>query len=375
MRGLLNRLSSIDSSAERGLQVIEFFDQLLSHRADAEAVARATAILSQTTAGVIFDEIGEVHVVDPAGRTLDTSGPGLNVLISDIIVDNDPVGRVWLERRDEADGHEWDELITARFALTMAALYSRSYSDDTHVGLTNPELLHTLLSDQAGEAETARAARLLGFGVGQPVRVLAVHAEARIERILPAFRAAVAGATTGRTVAAPMTNDLAVLIAAGATPRTPTPHGIAVCVGPEVAIEQCGRSWSQARRGIRFAALRANPSNWILAEDLGCVIALADLDPQEIMSLPDVCAVGELANSRSGSTDMKILDQLGRQGSLREVATALHMHHSSVAYRVDRISDLLGFDVRSSDGRYRGRTALLLWHLHAAPRMAQPDTR
>ncbi|WP_326824245.1 PucR family transcriptional regulator [Streptosporangium sp. NBC_01756] len=375
MRGLLNRLSSIDSSAERGLQVIEFFDQLLSHRADAEAVARATAILSQTTAGVIFDEIGEVHVVDPAGRTLDTSGPGLNVLISDIIVDNDPVGRVWLERRDEADGHEWDELITARFALTMAALYSRSYSDDTHVGLTNPELLHTLLSDQAGEAETARAARLLGFGVGQPVRVLAVHAEARIERILPAFRAAVAGATTGRTVAAPMTNDLAVLIAAGAAPRTPTPHGIAVCVGPEVAIEQCGRSWSQARRGIRFAALRANPSNWILAEDLGCVIALADLDPQEIMSLPDVCAVGELANSRSGSTDMKILDQLGWQGSLREVATALHMHHSSVAYRVDRISDLLGFDVRSSDGRYRGRTALLLWHLHAAPRMAQPDTR
>jgi PucR C-terminal helix-turn-helix domain len=375
VRGLLNRLSSIDSSAERGLQVIEFFDQLLSHRADAEAVARATAVLSETTAGVIFDEVGEVHVVDSAGRTLDTSGPGPNVLISDIIVDNDPVGRVWLERRDVADGHEWDELITARFALTMAALYSRSYSDDTQVGLTNPELLHTLLSDQAGEAETARAARLLGFSVGQPVRVLAVHAEGRVEKILPAFRAAVAGATTGRTVAAPMTNDLAVLITAGTAPRTPTPHGIAVCVGPETAIEQCGRSWSQARRGIRFAALRVDPSDWILAEDLGCVIALADLDPQEIMSLPDVRAVGELANSRSGSTDMKILDQLGRQGSLREVATALHMHHSSVAYRVDRISDLLGFDVRSSDGRYRGRTALLLWHLHAAPRTARPDTR
>jgi DNA-binding PucR family transcriptional regulator len=43
-----------------------------------------------------------------------------------------------------------------------------------------------------------------------------------------------------------------------------------------------------------------------------------------------------------------------------------------VAYRVDRISDLLGFDVRSSDGRYRGRTALLLWHLHTAPRIEPP---
>jgi hypothetical protein len=368
VRGLLNRLSSTDSSAVRGLQVIEFFDQLLSHRADAEAVARATAVLSETTAGIIFDEAGEVHVVDPSGRTLDTSGPGADALISDIIVGNDPVGRVWLERRDEADGHEWDELIIARLALTMAALYSRSYGDDTQVGLTNPALLHTLLSDHAGEAETARAARLLGFRVGQRVRVLAVHAEARVEKILPALRAAVAGATGGRTVAAPMTNDLAVLIAAGADPRTPTPPGIAVCVGPEVAIEQCGRSWSQVRRGIRFATLRADPSDWVLAEELGCVLALADLDPQRIMSLPDVHAVAELAGSRSGRTDMKILDQLGRRGSLREIATALHMHHSSVAYRVDRISELLGFDVRSSDGRYRARTALLLWHLHDTPR-------
>jgi PucR-like helix-turn-helix protein len=367
MRGLLHRLSSIDSSAERGLQVIEFFDQLLSHRADAEAVARATAVLSETTAGVIFDEVGEVHVVDRAGRTLDTSGPGSNALISDIIVDNDPVGRVWLERRDEPDGYEWDELIIARLALTMAALYSRSYSDDTQVGLTNPALLHTLLSDHASEAEMARAARLLGFRAGQQVRVLAVHSEVRVERILPALRVAVATATRGRTVAAPMTNNLAVLIAAGAVPPTTTPHSIAVCVGPEVPIEQCGRSWSQARRGIRFATLRARPSDWIVAEDLGCVIALADLDPQQIMSLPDVHAIGEVARSRSGSTDMKILDQLGRRDSLREVAAALHMHHSSVAYRVDRISDLLGFDVRSGDGRYRARTALLLWHLHDAP--------
>lgn len=368
MRGLLNRLASIDSSAERGLQVIEFFDQLVSHRADAETVARATAVLSETTAGVIFDEVGEVYVVDPAGLTLDTPGPGPNALISDIVVDNEPVGRVWLERRDVADGHEWDELIMARLALTMAALHARSYSDDTQVGLTNPALLHTLLSDRAGEAETARAARLLGFRVGEPVRVLAVHAEARVETILPALRAAVATATTGRTVAAAMTNTLAVLIAAGPVPRIPMPHGIAVCVGPEVAIEQCGASWSQARRGIRFAALRVNPADWILAEDLGCVLALADLDPQQIVSLPDVQAVGDLARSRSGSTDMKLLDQLGRLGSLREVASALHMHHSSVAYRVDRISDQLGFDVRSADGRYRARTAHLLWRLHDAQR-------
>ncbi|MEU6752558.1 helix-turn-helix domain-containing protein [Spirillospora sp. NPDC046719] len=54
--------------------------------------------------------------------------------------------------------------------------------------------------------------------------------------------------------------------------------------------------------------------------------------------------------------------------ALSSASSAVHMHHSSVAYRIDRISDLPGVDVRSSDGRHRGRTALLLWHLHAAPR-------
>ncbi len=367
MRGLLSRLASSDSSAERGLQIIEFFDQLVSHRADAEAIARATAVLSETTAGVIFDEVGEVYVVNPAGRRLDTPGPGSDALISDIMVDTEPVGRVWLEPRDKVGAYEWDELIIARLVLTMAALHSRSYSDDTQVGLTNPALLHTLLSDHAGEADTARAARLLGFSVGQTVRVLAVHAESRIEAILPALRAAIATSTSGRAVAAPMTNTLGVLITAGTSPRATTPPGVAVCVGPAVAIERCERSWSQARRGIRFATLQANLSDWILTEDLGCVIALADLDHQQMILLPDVQAVGELANSRSGSNDMNILDQLGRFGSLREVATALHMHHSSVSYRLDRITDVLGFDVRSAEGRYRARTAFLLWHLHGVP--------
>jgi hypothetical protein len=62
------------------------------------------------------------------------------------------------------------------------------------------------------------------FAHREPVRVLAVHAEARVEAILPALRAAVATATTGRTVAAAMTNTLAVLIAAGQSPayRCPT---------------------------------------------------------------------------------------------------------------------------------------------------------
>lgn len=362
-------MASIDSTAERGLRVIEFFDQLVAHRADAEAITRATAVLAENTAGVVFDGIGEIHVVDPNGLPSRSSGPGLNALFGEIVVDDETVGRAWLERGTATDGHEWDELIISRMALALAALYAHVYSDDdTRLGLTNPAVLHTLLRERKSEAETARAARLLGFQVGQPVRVLAISAEDQVDAALPALRGEVAARTGGRTVAAAMTAHLAVLITtAGEPPYTPVPPGVAVCVGPETPIEQCLTSWTQARRGLRFAAMKGTLSPWVSSDDLGCVIALADLDPRQIAQLPDVQAVAHLAEGRAGATDLELLDCLGRLTSVREAAAALHMHHSSVAYRIARISAELGFDIRSWDGRYRARTALLLWQLHRTP--------
>lgn len=378
MRGLINRLASIDSSAERGLRVIEFFDQLVAHRADAEAITRATAVLAENTAGVVFDGIGEIHVFDRRGTALDSPGPGRDALCSEIVVDDETVGRAWLERDGAAggpegpgggegqEGHEWDELIMSRMALALAALYAQFHSDDdTRLGLANPAVLHTLLRERTSEAETARAARLLGFPAGRPVRVLAISAEDQVDAVLPALRAEVAAVTGGRTVAAAMTGNLAALITtAGPVPFGSVPPGIAVCVGPQTPVEQCLDSWTQARRGLRFAAMKGSLPRWVCADDLGCVIALADLDSGEVGRLPDVQAVTELARGRAGATDLELLDSLGRLTSVRETAAALHMHHSSVAYRITRISEVLGFDIRSWDGRYRARTALLLWQLH-----------
>ena len=365
MRGLLERLAGVDSSAERGLRVIEFFDELVSHRADAEAVTRATAVLSEATAGAILDEVGEVHVIDSGGRTISSSGPPRSALVHDITVGNEVVGRVWLER-DEADVREWDELVMARFALTMANLESRTFRNREQVGLTNAALLHTLLLDNAPETETARAASLLGFKVGQPVRVAAASAWARpVETYLADLRLAVVTAARGRAVAAPIAKSLAVLIFTSGVPGGMLPPGVVACVGPEVPIEQCAHSWSRALRGVRFATHGRRPTRWMDAGDLGCLLAFTDLDSELIMGLPDTQAISRLAHTRDG-TDLEILDEVGRRGSLRDVATALHMHHSSVAYRVDRISEILGFDVRTPEGGYRARTAFLLWNLHQA---------
>ncbi len=89
------------------------------------------------------------------------------------------------------------------------------------------------------------------------------------------------------------------------------------------------------------------------------------MDPAQVKALPDVQAIGRLSESRSGRGDLALLDCLGRFGSIREIAAAQHMHHSSVAYRLAKIGEILGYDPRTPEGQYRARTALLLWHLHA----------
>ncbi len=365
MHGLLTKLAGIDSSAERGLRVIEFFDQLTIHRADIEAVTRATAVLAQATAGVILDDAGETCVVTAAGALLSPAGPGAGALVSEIVADDQNVGRAWLDRPETSDGHEWDELIIARMSLTLATVYARTRAEHVHqLGLADPALLHVLIRDSSTEAETARAARLLGFTPGETVRVIAVSHAGKIDDSAARMRITLATVTGKRVVAATMSATTAVLIlAARSAPATIPGNDLAVCVGPPAPVEQAAQSWHAARRGLRFSSLPGQ--HWTTSDELGCLVALADVDPVQVNALPDVQAIARLSESRPGRDDLALLECLGRFGSIREVAAARHMHHSSAAYRLVKIGEILGYDPRTPEGKYRARTALLLWHLHA----------
>jgi sugar diacid utilization regulator len=154
-----------------------------------------------------------------------------------------------------------------------------------------------------------------------------------------------------------------LILAARSAPAATPGDDLAVCVGPPVPVEHAAQSWHAARRGLRFTSLPGR--HWTTADELGCLVALADMDPAQVNALLDVQAIGRLSESRSGRGDLALLDCLGRFGSIREIAAAQHMHHSSVAYRLAKIGEILGFDPRTPQGQYRARTALLLWHLHA----------
>ena len=94
MQGLLRKLASLDSDAERGLRLIEFFDQLVMHRADLEAVVRATAVLAEATAGAVDDRLGLAISVTQDGRALGPTGPSERATVHEVLIDGTPVGRV-----------------------------------------------------------------------------------------------------------------------------------------------------------------------------------------------------------------------------------------------------------------------------------------
>ena len=58
------------------------------------------------------------------------------------------------------------------------------------------------------------------------------------------------------------------------------------------------------------------------------------------------------------------LTAFAEQGSIRAAAKQLHMHHSSVASRLDRIEELAGVSLRSPNASFALTLALAYWSAH-----------
>ena len=370
MQGLLQRLAGLDSDAERGLRLIDFFDQLLLHRADLEAVLRATAVLAEATAGAIDDRLGTAVEVKPNGYAAKSSGPSASAVVQAVVgkEDGQSTCRVWLDR--SSGSAQWDDLIVARMALTVATVNDRAQvaRPPTQLNLADPAVIEVLLRpavDASDEAQASRAVRLLGFAHGQLVVPIALASTSGSDSAVAAIRSSLSLKTGRHVVGTSLSENLAVLlVAAGNIPTPDLPPGVFACVGEAVAVNQCATAWVAARRGVRFSALGGRWAPWQHWANIGALSVLADVPVEAARTHPDVQAISGLAERRGGESDIQLLEAVCTSVSVREAASFLHLHHSSLAYRLDNIASSLGYDIRTAEGRYRGRTALLLWQLH-----------
>ncbi|MGP4098307.1 PucR family transcriptional regulator [Nonomuraea sp. KM90] len=341
MEALAQRLSQLDSHVEGAIRVVAFYDTLMRRRVDLPALARASAGLAECVAGVRLHGTGRVIRMAPDGKEA-TTPPSPPSSTAPITLDDEEIGTVWLERPGRPS--PLDEVLLDRLAIAAAGVVERY--GPARTTMADPALVELAISANIDEAARARALRLLGFAADLPIRVVAVHSRLPLDQV---------GALVcpARPVKAAPLADAGVILATTLDPAG-IPAGVRAGVG---GAESPDRSWQQARTALRFTTARRPV---VHHGDLGALALLAEIPQDAARGNADVIAIARLAGTPE---DLETLDAYCATGSLRQAADLLHLHHSSIARRLEQIGRSLGIDLTEPTGLTRARIALTAWRL------------
>ncbi|MFD9073574.1 helix-turn-helix domain-containing protein [Streptomyces lasiicapitis] len=343
MEALAARLSQLDAQAEGAIRVVMFYDTLMRRRVDLPALARASAGLAECGVGMRLHGTGRAIRVSPDGREAAAPPPPASSS-APVTLDEEEIGTVWLERPGPPG--QLDAMLLDRFAIAAAAVVERY--GPARTTMADPALVELVVSADSDEAARARALRLLGFTADLPVRVAAVRSGLPLDRIAGLL-------CPDRPVKAAPLPDVGVVLATTLDP-TRLPAGVRAGIG---AADSPDRSWSQARTALRFTTPRQPV---VRHADLGALALLAEVPQDAARDNADVAAIARIADS---SDDLETLDTYCATGSLRRAADCLHLHHSSVARRLEQIGKTLGIELTEPTGLLRARLALTAYRLLA----------
>ncbi|MEV0251066.1 helix-turn-helix domain-containing protein [Nocardia sp. NPDC050712] len=341
MDALIVRLSQLDTEAEGALRVVMFYDTLLRRRVDLPALARASANLAECAAGIRVHGTGRMFRFGPDGREV-AEPPPVASLTLPILLDEEEIGSVWLERTGPS--RALDDLLLDRLAITTAAVVERY--GPARTTMADPALVELVISSGTEAAARDRALRLLGFPAELPVRVAAVRSDLPLDRIGGLV-------CPGRPVKAATVGDVGVLLSAALDPAG-FPAGVRAGLGNS---ERPEKSWYEASTALRFSTARQPVVHY---RSLGVLALLAQVPRDTLRDNADVGAVAGIAGSPD---DLDTMEVYCGTGSLRRAAELLHLHHSSVARRLEQLGRTLGFELTEPAGLVRAQLALSAWRL------------
>ncbi|WP_031482199.1 helix-turn-helix domain-containing protein [Streptomyces bicolor] len=328
MKELAGRLTALDPDAGAAVRVIAYFDRLAEARAGLEALVRGAAVLAGVPARLVdADRRVQVRVEADGIRRESESPPDPAWPCAALRPGGAPA--LWLERAEAAEPSVVDAVILERAAgavrLVLDRTRGRAPADD-------PALVETVLDATAPEAARLHAARRLGLDPTAPARVLAP--------------------LDGRARIAP------------AHPEPEPPPDGRVGVGPAVPVLDLPRSWAQARVALRFTAegTAQDPGPGVVhADELGGIALLADLVAPGAEPPPDVQALESAAAAAPWL--LATLHAVASTVSLRAAAAEINVHHSTLQERLAHAEHLLGWPLRTPQGRFRLGVALTMRHL------------
>ncbi|MBT2422508.1 helix-turn-helix domain-containing protein [Streptomyces sp. ISL-22] len=327
MKELAGRLTALDPDAGAAVRVIAYFDRLTESRAGLEALVRGAAVLAGVPARLVdADRRVDVRVEADGTRRAGESPP--DPAWPSAALTPGGAAALWLERAEAAEPNVVDAVILERAAgairLVLDRTRGRAPADD-------PALVEAVLDATAPEAARLHAARRLGLDPAAPARVLA-PLEGR-PRIVPAHSDA--ELPVGR-----------------------------VGVGPAVPVLDLPRSWSQARTALRFTAegTAQDPGPGVVhSDELGGIALLAGLVVPGAEPPPDVQALESAAATAPWL--LATLHAIASTASLRAAAVEINVHHSTLQERLAHAEHLLGWPLRTPQGRFRLGLALTMRHL------------
>ncbi|MFE6163908.1 helix-turn-helix domain-containing protein [Streptomyces sp. NPDC056486] len=237
-------------------------------------------------------------------------------------------------------------MLLERLAIAAAAVMERY--GPARTTMADPALVELAISSDSDEAARTRALRLLGFAADLPVRAVALQSQLPLDQVAALICPA-------RTVKAAPLADVGVILAT-TVDQTRFPAGVRAGIG---AAESPELSWQQARTALRFTTPH-RPT--VPYAELGALALLAQVPRDSAHDNTDVAAIARIAGSPQ-EVDLETLEAYCVTGSLRRTADLLHLHHSSVARRLERIGKTLNIELTEPTGLIRAGLALTTWRL------------
>lgn len=359
MRGLILQLARLDSEAEAQVRIVDFFDSLLRSHATLETVLRSTAGLTAVPIGVTMAATGEVIGFDGQGRRLETAPTGAGIEQRMVVAGGTTVAHVWMCDQDAPTRAR--DLVLERLVLTCEILWA---TDDLG---TQARALDRLLDPATPARERERIATLLRGSNPPAVRTLFVqpahHEEATREWFTEVEAALTRSLGLGRRqlLSSRAGSSLWVIAPTPTEPDEglPAVPGALLGVGPVAPLADAGRSGQLARAALGFALASGEAGPVVDYDRVGPICLLDVATNPLLLADPLVAAVvGALADDPGADP---VLTALAEQGSIRAAAKQLHMHHSSVAGRVERLEQVTGQSLRGPGTMFSLRLALARW--------------
>jgi hypothetical protein len=262
-----------------------------------------------------------------------------------------------------ADPHPLDTLILRRLGVAAGVVLERAAT-----ATDRATLLEQALSDSTADVDRSRCLRGLRLTPTTPVRVYALAGTSTaLGELVDQVRA-----VSPTVHATPVSAVTAVLAEEPAVPaRWDVPVGARLAWSVPAPAAEAPRAWREARTALRFALPSTHARGpytdqeavVVPGERTGAFLALAEhLSAEDIDRIPDVRALDRIA-AAEGPDVIVILEAVAATESLRRASTLVHLHHNSVAARVQRAEQVLGFSVVEPYGRSRLFLALTLRRL------------